>query len=139
MSNNTSNTPNDQPLRTNAINWFEIPTRDMDRAVRFYEQLLGVTLKREIFGDMPHAVFVPEGRDDRSVAGALVTAPHLTPGRSGTVVYLYCADGVQATLARALKQGAQVALPHLNIGENGFIAIIDDLEGNRVGLHSMTA
>jgi predicted enzyme related to lactoylglutathione lyase len=125
----------------NAINWFEIPTRDMDSAVRFYETTLGRTLRREVFGGQPHAVFpskCPAGSS--SVAGAIVaTAPHLTPGAAGTVVYLDCPDGVTAALARATAAGAKVVLPHLAIGDNGFIAIVDDPEGNRVGLHAMIA
>mgnify|MGYP000983777196 CR=1 FL=1 len=135
MSNTTKPTP------SNAINWFEIPTRDMDRAVRFYEQTLGLTLKREIFGGMPHAVFPAQCVEGGSaVAGAIVAnGPHLTPGTAGTVIYLDCKDGVAATLARATAAGAKVVLPHMGIGENGFIAIVDDLDGNRVGLHAMTA
>lgn len=125
----------------NAINWFELPSRDLDRAVRFYETTLGVTLRREVFGGQPHAVFpskCPAG--GTSVAGALVaTAPHLTPGAAGTVVYLDCRDGVAAALARATAAGATVVLPHLSIGDNGWIAVIDDPEGNRVGLHAMIA
>jgi hypothetical protein len=136
MSNNTTPT---EPLQFNAINWFEIPTRDMDRSVRFYERTLGITLKREDFGGMPHAVFVAHGNDERSVNGALVTGPHLIPGSKGTVVYLYCKDGVNAALARATGAGATVTVPPMHIGENGYIAIIDDLEGNRVGLHAMQA
>ncbi|MEZ4398896.1 MAG: VOC family protein [Kofleriaceae bacterium] len=124
----------------NAVNWFEIPTRDMDRAVRFYEQTVGVRLQREEFGGMPHAVFpsqCPPG--GTSATGALVSAPHLTPGASGTVVYLHCGDGVAAALARATAGGATVVVPHTAIGPNGFFAIVDDLEGNRVGLHAMMA
>ena len=30
---------------TNALNWFEIPGADMDRAVAFYSELFGVTLE----------------------------------------------------------------------------------------------
>ena len=41
----------------NALTWFEIPTQDLDRAVRFYETVLGVHLKREVFGGVPHAIF----------------------------------------------------------------------------------
>ena len=134
-----SNTTKSKPY--NAINWFEIPTRDMDRAVAFYERAFALTLKREIFGGMPHAVFpsqCPAGGS--SVAGAIVAdGPHLTPGTAGTVIYLDCRDGVAATLARATAAGAKVVLPHMGIGENGFIAIVDDLDGNRVGLHAMTA
>lgn len=135
MSNDEQTT---SPAAFNAINWFELPTRDMDRAVGFYEQTLGITLTRELFGGLPHAIFpsrCPAGGS--SVAGALVTGPHLTPGPSGTVVYLDCRDGVAAALARATSAGAKVVIPHMHIGENGWIALIDDLEGNRVGLHAM--
>jgi predicted enzyme related to lactoylglutathione lyase len=33
--------------------------------------------------------------------------------------------------------GGQVIMPKTNIGENGFIAMFMDTEGNRVALHSM--
>jgi hypothetical protein len=121
----------------NAINWFEIPTREMDKAVAFYEKTLGITLKREVFGGLPHAVFTIEAMDS-GVAGALVSGPHLVPGAAGTCIYLECPDGVTACLARAKAAGATVVAPHTSIGENGWIAIIRDLEGNQVGLHSMT-
>ncbi|MBK9035131.1 MAG: VOC family protein [Myxococcales bacterium] len=136
-----SNTTKTEAKPFNAINWFEIPTRDMDRAVAFYERTLGLALKREVFGGMPHAVFptqCPEG--GHAVSGAIVaSAPHLTPGAAGTIIYLDCKDGVAATLARATAAGAKVAVPHMAIGENGFIAVVDDLDGNRIGLHAMTA
>lgn len=135
MSNPTT------PKPYNAINWFEIPTRDMDRAVAFYEATVGRPLKREVFGGLPHAIFPSRCAPgaDMSVAGALVTGPHLTPGAAGTVIYLDCPDGVAASLERATRAGATVVQPHTAIGENGFIAIVDDLEGNRVGLHAMQA
>ncbi len=124
----------------NAINWFELPTNNMPRAVEFYQVAIGVTLKQEIFGGLAHAVFpakCPDGAT--STAGALVaSAPHLTPGATGTVVYLNCPDGVSAALARALTAGATLVVPETAIGPNGFFAIIDDLDGNRVGLHAAT-
>jgi len=121
---------------SNSINWFEIPTRDMDKAVPFYERTLGVTLKREVFGGMPHAIF-PVEKMETSVTGALVAAPHLTPG-AGVVIYLEAPDGVSACLARAKAAGAKEVVPHMHIGENGWIAVVADPEGNHVGLHSMT-
>ena len=136
MSNDTQTKPALAPF--NAINWFELPTRDMDRAVRFYEATLAIALRREVFGDQPHAVFpskCPPG--GHSVAGALVSAPHLTPGAAGAIVYLDCKDGVAAALARAQAAGGKVVQPHTSVGEHGYIAVVDDLEGNRVGLHAM--
>lgn len=121
----------------NSINWFEIPARDMDKAVAFYEKTLGVKLQREVYGGEPHAIF-PVEKETNSVTGALVSAQRLTPG-AGVLIYLNAADGVKATLARAKAAGAKEVAPHTAIGEHGFIAVIADLEGNQVGLHSMTA
>ena len=32
--------------RPNALNWFDIPVTDLDRATAFYDAILGVTLTR---------------------------------------------------------------------------------------------
>ncbi len=119
----------------NSINWFEIPTRDMDKAVPFYEKTLGVTLQREVFGGMPHAIF-PVEKSDTAVTGALVAGPHATPGGGGVTIYLEAPDGVKACLARARAAGAAEVVPHMAIGEHGWIAVFRDLDGNHVGLHS---
>jgi predicted enzyme related to lactoylglutathione lyase len=121
-----------------AINWFEIPTRNLDKAVPFYEKTFGVTLKREVFGGEPHAVF-PYEPNQNVVTGALVSAERLTPGGGGVLIYLDATDGVKATLARAKAAGAKELAPHTPIGEHGFIAVVADPEGNTIGLHSMTA
>lgn len=121
----------------NSINWFEIPARDMDKAVVFYEKTLGVKLQREVFGGEPHAIF-PVEKDAKGVTGALVTANRLQPG-AGVLIYLDAPDGVKACLARAKAAGAKEIAPHMAIGEHGFIAVVADPEGNQVGLHSMTA
>jgi len=122
----------------NAINWFEIPTRDMDRAVRFYEAALGTPMQREVFGGMPHALFAA-AKDKDSVTGALVVDAKREPGTTGALIYLGCPDGVPAVLDRAAKAGAKVLLPVTSIGEHGFIAVIQDLDGNQIGLHANPA
>lgn len=122
----------------NSINWFEIPARDMDKAIAFYEKTLGVKLQREVFGGEPHAMF-PIDKDAGGVTGALVSANRLQPGSGGVLVYLGAPDGVNACLARAKAGGAKEVAPHTAIGEHGFIAVVTDPEGNQVGLHSTLA
>jgi uncharacterized protein len=119
----------------NSINWFEIPSRNLDKAVSFYEQTLGVTLQREVFGGEPHAMF-PVEKSESGVTGALVSTERLTPG-AGVVIYLHAPDGVKACLARARSAGATEVTPHTAIPGHGFMAVVADLEGNHVGLHSM--
>lgn len=122
---------------THAINWFEIPTTDLDRATRFYEALLGVALKREHFAgsDMAMAIFPGE---EESVRGALIATSRRKPVADGALVYLHAPD-LDACLARLEKAGGSVVSPKLDIGEPGFIALVKDSEGNVVGLHAPRA
>ena len=114
------------------ISWFEIPVRDMDRAARFYERVLGTTLKREIFNGTPNALFTRGAPGE--TGGALIADPKIAPG-TGSLVYLSAPD-LDAAVARVPDAGGRVALPKTDIGAPGFIAIVVDTEGNRVGLHA---
>lgn len=117
----------------NALNWFEIPVRDMDRAVAFYDAILGAKMRREVFGGMPYAIFPCEAP---GIGGALVQDAKRAPGAGGTLVYLN-ADGIlDAILERAEKAKATILLPKTPIGKDGFIAILTDSEGNHVGFNS---
>lgn len=118
----------------NAINWFEIPAQQFDRAVKFYNSILKTPLREETFGGMPHAVF---SSDKEAVAGAVVKGDHLTPSSDGTCIYLNVEGYLDQALDSTAKSGGNVIMPKQSIGENGYIAMIVDTEGNRVGLHSM--
>ena len=122
-------------MKKNALTWFEIPTADLDRAARFYEAMLGAPLRREVFGGTPMAVLPYDG--DPGIGGALVCDDARAPG-AGTLVYLDTAD-LDGALARAAKGGGRVVLPRTPIGPHGFIAIVEDTEGNKVGLNQLPA
>lgn len=115
----------------NACNHFELAVHEMDRAVRAYETLLGRSLRREVFGGLPYALFPHE---EPGVSGALVEDPRRAPG-GDTLVYLNVDGELDAVLARASAAGMRVVLPKTAIGPEGSIAILCDTEGNRVGLH----
>ena len=116
----------------NAISWFEIPCKDLDRAERFYNTLLGKPLARVVYDGAPMSVFPYE--QGRGVGGCLLTAPHHKPAADGVRVYLAVTD-LDAVLARAKSAGGEVVLPRTAIGEHGFIGHVRDSEGNVLGLH----
>ena len=116
----------------NALNWFEIPVKNMDRAVACYETLLGTPLKRENFGGMPYGVFPYE---QPGVSGALVQDDKRPMG-PGALVYLNANGILDAVLSRATQAKAKVVVPKTAIGKDGFIAVLEDTEGNHIGFNS---
>jgi hypothetical protein len=118
--------------------WFEIPVTDIDRAQKFYEALLGVSMKRQRYmGDTDQAVF-PNGGPDHA-SGALVQAnvDRMPSQAAGSVVYLSVSD-IRPLLARTIEIGGDVLLPLTAITDTPVvIGHIRDSEGNRVGLASV--
>jgi len=121
-------------MPTNALNWFEIPVRDLGRAAAFYEKLLQTSLRRESMGPNTLAVFP---YTEPGVGGCLIAGDGYAPGPGGAVVYLAAGDSIEATLARLEAAGGSIATSRTQLpGDMGAFAHILDSEGNRVGLHA---
>ena len=118
-----------------ALNWFEIPVRDMDRAQVFYETLLATTIRREAIAPNQLGVF---SYDEPGVGGCLIAGENApAPSQSGTLVYLDAGASLDAVLARVEAAGGRIATPKVQLpGDMGVFAHITDTEGNRVGLHA---
>jgi uncharacterized protein len=112
--------------------WFDIPVDDLDRAMRFYEQVIGSPLQRYSAPSIEGALF-PE----RGVTGTLLKGEGFVPGTNGSVIYLDGGSDLSSMLERAGLAGGRVLLPKTEIeGDRGFFAYFLDSEGNRVGIHS---
>jgi predicted enzyme related to lactoylglutathione lyase len=122
------------------INWFQIPATDMDRAVKFYTAVLGASFHRMEHGGSKHAFFAMDTLESERTGGEIVqSAMFGKPGQDGTTIYLSAPGSLKTVLERVEPAGGKIVMPHTGIGENGFIALVLDTEGNRIGLHSMTA
>lgn len=123
-------------MPSHAINWFEIPVSDIDRAQVFYERILARPLRRETFEGSQLAVFPA---DKEAVAGALYAGGMAyKPSEAGTVVYLNADPSLDAVLARVEAAGGQVATPRTELPDGmGCFAHVKDPDGNRIGLHAM--
>lgn len=124
----------------NPVGWFEIPVSDMDRAVAFYQTVLGVTLERHMMGSLEMAWF-PWVQGSMGSAGALVKHDWYTPSRDGVLVYFTAFSGdVDVELGRVEVAGGKVVVPKKKISdEYGSMAVLEDTEGNRVALHAREA
>lgn len=118
----------------NALNWFEIPVTDIDRAITFYSKVYDSSLEKTEVGGSPYA-FLPA--DQQAIGGGLTTEGKPSGDRN-VVVFLNGGDDLQHALTRVEAAGGKVVMPKTDIGENGFIAMFVDSEGNHVGIHSMS-
>lgn len=123
-------------MKTNPVGWFEIYVQDMDRAKAFYQSTFQVELTRLNSPDVELWSF-PMEMDKWGAGGALVKMDGVSSGGNSTLVYFSCADcAVEAS--RVVEAGGQILRDKWSIGEYGFIALVIDTEGNKIGLHSLT-
>lgn len=119
-----------------ASDWFEIPVRNMDRAVTFYEALLATEIRRESIAGNTLGVIK---YDAEAGGGCLIQgdkAPQ--PSLDGTLIYLNAGPSLDLALARAEALGARITTPKVVLPDGmGCFAHIADTEGNRIGLHAL--
>ncbi|SFF54128.1 VOC family protein [Thermoflexibacter ruber] len=125
--------------QTNVLTWFEIPVTDIDRAKKFYETILDIEMVKRADGN-DEAVFFPFNPNvvqatSGRVTGVLSKTVRNNPSNNGTVVYINASPSIQTVLDKVEKAGGKVIAPKIQIPA-GFIAIIIDSEGNKVGLHA---
>ena len=119
----------------NPVIWFEIYVQDMARAKKFYESVFQAKLDRIKSANLEMWGF-PMLMDQVGAAGALVKMEGVPSGGNSTIVYFAC-DDCAIEEESAERDGGRIQRSKMSIGENGFISLIYDTEGNMIGLHSM--
>ena len=122
---------------TNAINWFEIPAKDISRAKTFYESIFEIKMQEMEMPGMKYAMF-PFDPVKAKVSGGLAQSPMHTPSSTGSIIYLNANPDLKNVLDRIENAGGKVTMPKTSIGQNGFMAFFTDTEGNTMALHSNT-
>lgn len=119
----------------NAINWFDIPAIDFERAVKFYETILGVTLQRALSpgSNTMNGIFPV---DSNGSTGAVCAGEGYAPSADGSIIYLNADGQLDAILSRVEAAGGRILRPKIDIDPFGHFAWLIDTEGNRVGLHA---
>jgi predicted enzyme related to lactoylglutathione lyase len=116
-----------------AINWFELPANDLERAAAFYTTVLGSELADIAQADDRRFAMFPA---DDGVSGALVQGEGYRPSTEGALLFLNAGPRLEAVVTRVEAAGGRVLLPRLEMGEWGVAAFILDTEGNKVALHA---
>lgn len=133
-------------MNQNIICWFEIYVKDMERAKKFYTEVIGTQFQDapEMPGDssdssagMKMSFF--SDPENQGVNGALIEMAGTKQGDGqcvNTMVYFPCKDASEEE-SRIEAAGGKVIRAKFSIGEFGFCSICEDSEGNPFGLFSM--
>lgn len=119
-----------------AINWFEIPATDFERAVRFYSEIYAFEMPTRDMGHIRMGFFQHE--PGAGTGGAVVSGDGCIPSQVGSKLYLNGGPDLLTVLNRVEAAGGTIVVGKKQIApEIGYFAIIIDTEGNRIYLHSM--
>ncbi len=122
----------------NAISWFEIPTTDINRAQKFYEQIFDIKMTPLDMPQLQMRLF-PVTDMMNGIGGALTYNKefYIPSENQGPLIYLNANPDVQIILDRIVTAGGRMTVPKTQISpEYGYMAVFIDSEGNRIALHS---
>lgn len=126
---------------TNIITWFEIPVRDTARAKKFYETILDIEMRTQVFEEtneeltfFPSIAGVVQATSGR-VTGALIKSDNSTPSSEGILIYINASPSLDIVLGKVEPAGGEIVAYKTKIVA-GYIAVIKDTEGNRIALHA---
>lgn len=116
------------------IAFFEIPCTEFNRAVEFYERIFGISLPKSECGEEEKMAFFSE--DDRSI-GAISYSKSFKPSADGVLIS-FNVDDINKVISRVIDNNGKVVIPKTKIEADymGYFAVIEDCEGNHVGLYS---
>ena len=123
----------------NVVGWFEIPVSEMERAQKFYEEVLGYKLERHSLGPTEMAWF-PWTENAAGSPGSLVQMEEFyQPSENGVVIYFTSPSGDAGNeLERVEEAGGKLLRPKTKISdEHGYYGLVMDTEGNRIAIHSI--
>ena len=123
-------------MNGNPVVWFEIYVQDMQRARNFYETVFKVSLQEleSPVSDIEMLSF-PSDMNKYGISGALAKMNGV-PSGGGTLVYFHC-DDCAIEEQRAAQAGGSIHKSKTSIGPYGYFSLVQDTEGNLIGLHSM--
>jgi predicted enzyme related to lactoylglutathione lyase len=121
---------------SNALNWFEIPVTDMQRARHFYQVIFGIHMEEMNMPNIKMALF-PYAPGSGKASGALALSDMHTPSPHGVIIYLNGDPDLSQVLDKIEPEGGNIIMPKTQISPDfGYMAFFIDTEGNRIALHS---
>ncbi len=116
------------------ISMFEIPARDISRAINFYQALLNIKIEKMDVEGMQMGILPYEGQ---MVQGVIIQGEGYKPSADGITIYMNAGENLQVALDRVEKNGGKIITPKTAHADgSGYFAIFLDSEGNKMALNS---
>jgi hypothetical protein len=113
--------------------WFDIPVADLDRAAKFYREVLNIGVSKETYGETSFCIL-----DHSEGNGGCLVLNKAEIAAGGVLIYLNVNGRIRDAVGKVRPNGGSVVQETHSIGPHGFRAIVLDSEGNRIALHSET-
>lgn len=128
----SKSTENKGIMKKNPVISFEIPVTDMARAIAFYKAVFGFDFeKKDIDGN--EMAYFPIDNKASGISGSLAKGDSYKPSKNGSRLY-FNVDNMDDILQKVVQNKGKILYPKTDIGEWGFVAEFEDLEGNRIAL-----
>ena len=118
--------------KSNPVVYFEIPVKNMDRAMLFYKSVFNFDFAKEIIDNNEMALF-PFAEGTSGISGALAKGEIYKPTKEGVLIY-FKTENIDETLRLSKENGGHFLYPKTDNGI-GFVAEFEDTEGNRIALY----
>lgn len=116
--------------------WIEIPVKDLDRAMAFYQRVFELQ-QTEVGADSVRRTTTLVNPTDGGSAGiSLNQTANFEPSDHGPLVYLNVGEDLTPHLQRVEAAGGKVVEPKTSMGSAGSYATFVDTEGNLLALYS---
>ena len=138
-------------MEHSALVWIQIPSKRLDRAVKFYENVFDASFLLEKLNDIPHAVFKKGKIGNKLINGAIIEVKEENSA-IGPVLYFNATGNFEnivelieenqgvilrnKTLITSREENDTFIIPNTYIDEKpGYYAHFLDSEGNKMGLY----
>ena len=116
------------------VKFFEIPAKDFNRAISFYENIFNVKLKVMEDENEKMGFFIGEKKD---FIGAVSTTKNFEPSNQGVLLSFQIDENMEKILSKIKDNDGKIQIPKTKIsGNKGYFSTFLDCEGNRIGLYS---
>lgn len=108
---------------------FEVPSDDVDRALKFYSNVSDWKTEKIILNGIDHFFIFPKDQDDESFGHITKRERHFD-----SIINYMGITSFASYHKRVTNNGGKVIIPKTAINDIGFYSLCEDSEGNKFGL-----